>query len=101
MCRRNQLSDRFERTGRTGSAEVRIDGEPCGRGDIAYVMRMMSSIGADVGKGNNSAVSPEYRGPFPFTGRLHELTVDVDPSRSEREREEQAKARYDAEMSTQ
>jgi arylsulfatase len=95
------LSVRFERTGQTGAAELRIDGDPCGRGDIAYTMRMMSSIGASIGTGANSPVSDQHTGRFPFGGTLHELTVDVDPSRTEREREAEAKARYDAEMNTQ
>ena len=69
--------------------------------DIPYVMRMMSSIGADVGHGTHSAVSTEYGGRFPFAGTLHELTVDVDQSRSERQREQEAKDRYDAEMAKQ
>ena len=97
----SELSVRFERDGRVGSAEVRIDGAPCGRADIPYVMRMMSSIGADVGRGNNSAVSTAYSGVFPFAGTLHELTVDVDKSRSELQREQEAKDRFDAEMSKQ
>ena len=96
-----ELSVRFERSGRTGSAEVSIDGNACGREDIPWVMRMMSSVGADIGRSHNSPVSPEYAAPFRFAGTLHELVVSVDPSRSEREREEQARARFAAEMSTQ
>ena len=97
-----EMAVRFERTGRrTGSIELRIDGDPCASADIPYVMRMMSSIGADVGHGNGSPVSTEYSGRFPFTGTLHELVVEVDPSRSERERMEQAKDRYDGEMTKQ
>ena len=92
---------RFERTGRTGSAEVRIDGAPCGRAEIPYVMRVCSSVGADVGRGTNSPVSPEYDGRFPFAGALHELVVVIDKSRSERQREEEAEARYASEMSRQ
>lgn len=97
-----ELAVRFERTGsRTAQAEVRIDGEAAGSVDVPYMMRMMSSIGASIGTGNNSPVSPEYAGPFPFAGTLHELVVEVDPSRSEREQMEQAKDRYDAEMAKQ
>jgi hypothetical protein len=46
-------------------------------------------------------VSTEYGGRFPFAGTLHELTVEVDKTRSEREREANAKARYDSEISRQ
>ncbi|MDZ7676673.1 MAG: arylsulfatase [Acidimicrobiales bacterium] len=97
-----QLTARFERTGRaTGSIELRIDGDRCGRADVPWVMRMTGSIGADVGKGTHSPVSPEIDGPFPFEGTLHELVIDLDPSGSRRERDEQAAARYDSEMSKQ
>jgi arylsulfatase len=96
-----QLTARFERSGQTGSLELRIDGDPCGRADIPWVMRMTSSIGARIGRGTHSPVSREFTGPFPFEGALHELVVEVDPSRSERERAEQAADRFDSEMSKQ
>jgi arylsulfatase len=96
-----QLTARFQRSGRTGSIELRIDGAPCGRADVPWVMRMTGSIGADIGTGTNSPVSPEISGRFPFDGTLHELVVDLDPRRSKREREEQAAARFDSEMSKQ
>ena len=97
----SELTVRFERTGRTGSAELRVDGEACGRIDIPYLMRMMSSVGADIGRGTTSAVSKEYEGRFPFGGVLGELEVVVDPSRSEREREAIAQARLEAEFTRQ
>ncbi|MCP4436470.1 MAG: arylsulfatase [Actinomycetia bacterium] len=97
-----ELTVRFDRTGRrTGSVELRIGDERHGYSEIPWIMRMMSSVGADVGRGTNSAVSTEYTGRFPFRGTLHELTVDVDRTRSEREREANARARYDAEISRQ
>ena len=40
-------------------------------------MRMMSSVGASVGYDHGSAVSPRYRAPFPFSGTLHTVTVDL------------------------
>lgn len=61
----------------------------------------MSSVGADVGQSFPSPVSREYTAPSAFAGTLHELVFEVDPTRSEHEREEQAAARYDAEMSAQ
>jgi arylsulfatase A-like enzyme len=96
-----QLTARFERSGQTGSIELRIDGDPCGKADVPWVMRMTGSIGADIGTGTHSPVSREITGRFPFEGTLHELVIDLDKSRSQREREEQAAARYDSEMSKQ
>ncbi len=96
-----QLTVRFVRTGPTGSIELRIDDEPCGSADVPWIMRMMSSVGADIGRGHDSPVSPSIRGRFPFEGTLHELVVQLDRSRSARERDEQAAARHDAEMTRQ
>lgn len=96
-----RLGARFERTGRTGAIELLVDGEPCGRAELGFVMRMISSVGADVGLDRLSPVSDRYTGTFPFTGTLHRLDVEVAPTRSEREREELAAARHAAEMAQQ
>ena len=64
-------------------------------------MRMSSSTGSDVGHGTETAVSREYTGRFPFAGTLHELVIDLDPTRSERERQELAQAQLDSEMTKQ
>ena len=77
-----------------------VDGETCGAADIAFVMRMMSSVGADVGLDRLSPVSDRYTGTFPFEGTLHRLDVDVARSRSETERA-QAEAEHRATMGTQ
>ena len=96
-----ELTARLERTGRTGTVELRIDGDPCGAADIPWLMRMSSSTGSDVGHGTETAVSREYTGRFPFAGTLHELVIDLDPTRSERERQELAQAQLDSEMTKQ
>ena len=97
-----ELTARLERKpGRTGSMELRIDGAPCGSADIGWLMRMSSSTGSDIGHGTETAVSCEYTGRFPFAGTLHELVIELDPTRSQRERQEQAKARFDSEMTKQ
>jgi arylsulfatase len=40
-------------------------------------MRMMSSVGASIGYDHGSAVSARYRAPFPFTGTLHEIVIQL------------------------
>ena len=97
----SEVAVRFVRDGTTGSAELVIDGASCGRVDVPFVMRMMSSVGADVGLDRLSPVSDRYTGSFPFGGAIRRLDVEVAKSRSEVEREAQAAARYDAEMSQQ
>lgn len=68
--------------GMTGSAALRIDGEPCGSAELPLFMRIMSSVGASVGHDHGSAVSSRYEGPFPFTGVLHDVTIRLRPGRA-------------------
>ena len=72
----------FERLGRNGAATLVIDGEPCGRADIALVMRMISSVGTSVGADLGSAVSEQYRGPFAFAGTIRRLDIQLAPERA-------------------
>jgi arylsulfatase len=78
----SELCVRIRRTGgRKGTAEVLIDGQPCGAGDLPLFMLMMSSVGPSVGYDHGSAVSPRYRSPFAFTGTLHEVVIQTSPER--------------------
>ena len=98
---RCELSVRFD-AGPPGTIEVRINGEPSGSGTVPFVIRsLISTLGADIGKGTESAVSREYRGRFPFEGVLHEVVVEIDPTEGEEEREREARERYDEEMARQ
>jgi arylsulfatase A-like enzyme len=72
----------LERDSRTtGWCEVSIDGEPAGRAGIPFYMRMISSVGASIGYDHGSAVSTRYASPFPFTGTLHEVVIQLPPKR--------------------
>jgi arylsulfatase len=87
------LTARFRRgEGRTGWIEVAVDGAECGRGDIALFMRMISSVGSTIGYDHGSPVSPRYRAPFPFTGMLHEVVIEVAPARAAGAAEAEARA---------
>ncbi|MFP5487649.1 MAG: arylsulfatase, partial [Acidimicrobiia bacterium] len=77
-----ELHVRLERDSRTtGRCEIAIDGEPAGRADIAFYMRMISSVGASVGYDHGSPVSTRYTAPFPFTGTLHEVVIQLPQKR--------------------
>jgi arylsulfatase len=77
-----ELTVKVRRTsGRTGTAELEIDGEPVGHVDLPLFMLMMSSVGPSVGYDHGSAVSNRYRAPFAFTGRLHEVVIQASPER--------------------
>lgn len=97
----SQLAVRFERNGQQGRAELRIDGVPSGRVDIPFAMRIMSSVGADVGLDRLSPVSERYAGRYPFEGVLRRLDADVDRSASGLGREAQAQAEHRTRSGTQ
>ncbi len=91
----------LEREGRTtGWAEVSIDGEPAGRGDIPFYMRMVSSVGSSVGFDHGSAVSERYESPFAFSGTLHDVSVQL-PVRRATETKSEAAVNERTEMSRQ
>ena len=93
-----ELHVHLERNSRTtGFCEVSINGETCGRGDIGFYMRMVSSVGSPLGQDHGSAVSGRYEAPFAFTGTLHEVEIQLPVRRSESE----TKATAAAEMSRQ
>ncbi len=73
-----ELSVHLERDSRTtGWVEVSIDGEPCGRGEIGFFMRMVSSVGSSIGQDHGSPVSERYESPFAFSGTLHEVVIQL------------------------
>ncbi|MCH7789014.1 MAG: arylsulfatase, partial [Acidobacteria bacterium] len=76
---------RFERNRGTAIATLLIDGADVGSAEIPKTMRMMSSVGADVGMDRGSAVSRAYKSPNPFEGTLSRLDIEVQPTRTERE----------------
>ena len=63
--------------GRAGSAALEIDGQAAGSVELSLFMRMMSSVGPSVGYDHGSPVSRRYSAPFPFTGELHELVIQL------------------------
>ena len=72
------LGARLVRTGRsTGTVELLIDGESVGSAELGFMMRMISSLGASLGQDHGSPVSPRYDGPFPFSGTLHEVEIQL------------------------
>ena len=94
----NELQVHLERDSRTtGWIELSINGEACGRGEIGFYMRMVSSVGSSLGQDHGSAVSQRYEAPFAFTGTLHEVEIVLPGRRSRSETE----ATANAEMSRQ
>ncbi len=63
--------------GRQGAMSVEIDGEPAGSARLPLFMRMMSSVGASIAEDHGSPVSNRYDAPFPFSGVLHEVVIQL------------------------
>jgi arylsulfatase A-like enzyme len=81
-----QLSIAVERTGaRDGTAQLRIDGKPCGDAALPLLMTVISSVGPSVGFDHGSAVSPRYPAPYRFTGTLERIEIDADPEGKHRD----------------
>jgi arylsulfatase len=67
--------------GRTGSVELVVNGASAGGAELALYMRMISATGPSIGSDHGSAVSTRYQAPYPFTGVLHELIVQISPEK--------------------
>jgi arylsulfatase len=63
--------------GRAGTMSVEIDGQPAGSAELPLFMRMMSSVGPSVAYDHGSPVSNRYEAPFPFTGKLREIVIQL------------------------
>ncbi len=80
-----ELTVRVRRLGRNGTANLEIDGVECGTADLPLFMRAISSTGPSLGHDHGSAVSTRYEAPFPFTGRLDSVVIQLrerDPGHS-------------------
>lgn len=71
------LGVRLEREGASGWVEVSIDGQACGRGTVPRYLVTFTSVGISVGEDHRSAVSPRYSAPFTYSGKLHDVTVQL------------------------
>ena len=83
--------------GMAGAMSMEVNGTPAGSADLSLFMRMMSSVGPSVAYDHGSAVSNRYEAPFPFSGKLHEVVIQL---LSKRELDAQA-AEAAAELSRQ
>jgi arylsulfatase len=72
---------RFTKTTATGGdGELIVDGEVVARSEIRRVTPIRYSLtgaGLWCGRGGDLAVCDDYRGPFPWSGTLHRVVVEV------------------------
>ena len=74
------LEYRFTRTGElAGVGELLIDGEVCGRAEIAPTLRIhLSPAGLTIGRSPLSEVGEGYAWPARFSGRISRVIIEVD-----------------------
>ena len=64
--------------GAPGRLQLYVDGALVGNADAAVTTPFVFNPGAlTCGANPGSPVTPEYEGPFTFTGTLHSVTLDV------------------------
>jgi arylsulfatase A-like enzyme len=82
----------FRRLGKSGTIKIYINDELSGSIEVPLYMRMISSVGASVGYDHGSAVSPHYESPFPFSGELHQIEIQLAARRASDADEAHARA---------
>jgi arylsulfatase len=70
-----------------------IDGQECGEMSIPFILNVISTTGMDIGKDVLSAVSPEYKVPFEFTGTIKEINVDFPMLKTSSQKRKEAETR--------
>jgi hypothetical protein len=64
--------------GAPGRAQLYVDGDLVAEGDMPVTIPIIINPGGlTCGADPGSPVSPDYRVPFRFTGKLHTVTVDL------------------------
>ena len=84
---RHQLRFEFEPTGKPdipqgkgtpGRAQLYVDGELVAQEEFPVTTPIAFNPGGlTCGANPGSAITGDYRGPFPFTGTLHTVTIDL------------------------
>jgi hypothetical protein len=68
---------RFDREGSTGTITLVVDSREVASVHIPVIMRILGSMGMDLGCDRLSPVAPDYTGPFPFTDTITRVQVDI------------------------
>ena len=74
---KHTLAARFDREGETGTITLLVDGKEIGNVHIPKIMRILGSMGMDLGCDRLSPVCPDYVAPFPFTGKIVQATFEI------------------------
>jgi arylsulfatase len=82
--------------GYRGNLAIAVNGALCGKVELPLMMMMISSVGSSIGEDHGMAVSDRYQAPYPYSGKLHFIDIEVGNST-----ETEVAARSRAEMSRQ
>lgn len=63
--------------GYQGKIAIAVDGKVCGEADLPLMMMMISSVGSSIGEDHGMAVSDRYEAPYPYSGTLHVVDIEV------------------------
>ena len=96
----DELALRFRRHDAGAVVTLEHNGSEVGRGEIATILRVISSVGHRVATDTAGPVSELYRGPFAFTGRIRCVTISL-ISVSRQQETDLAKSAMRAEMGRQ
>lgn len=87
-----------------GTGVLLINGKEVGRARFAHVppIRYSATESFDIGRDTGEAVSNDYEGPFPFTGTLEKVDINIQPQQLSAEAQEKTKKlERDAAIATQ
>jgi arylsulfatase len=73
----HQVVARFDREGETGTLVLVVDGNEIGSVHIPKIMRILGSMGMDLGCDRLSPVAPDYVAPFPFNGAINKAQFEL------------------------
>ena len=81
--------------GTPGVAKLLVDGEPVGQTDFPVTVPLALGLGSGfaVGRNPGSPVSVMYTSPFPFTGAITKVTVDVSGNADDEDEVQTSQAR--------
>jgi arylsulfatase len=97
---RHELRVTIVRGDKSGArVEVAVDGAIVGEGQIATLLRILSSTGMDFGR-SLSPVNSDYEAPYEYPGTIFKVVFDL-PELSERDAAADAKAQARAAMTRQ
>ena len=97
---RSSIGVEFSWTSKKGTIALLIEGSECRSIDVPSTVRG-SSLGMSIGRDSLSPVTDDYVAPFPFSGTIRRLEVEVQPLQSRTDERRDAESRLRPEMARQ